>query len=1113
MPVMQRAGSFFSTFFLRLVVVAFLLVCMAPTLANAQFYQGYQMNFGKNRLQYNDLFWTFYRQSRFDVYSYQGGQELGDFVRKAAGEHLDDIERRLDYKLDGRVQFIVFNKLSDMRQSNIGLVTEEPFNIGGTTKIVGNKIFLYFTGDHAQLQEQISYGLAQIMINQILYGGDIKNALQNAALLTLPDWYITGLCAYLSKPWDATIDDRVRDGIINNTYTKFSRLTGEDARYAGQSVWAFIADKFGDASLSNLLYMTRVNRNIESAFLFVLGINSRGLSGAWYDYYNVRYAQDTVKRITPMSSMRMGKAAVKQNYQIKLSPSGDRLAWVSNDHGKYAVRVVDLSTNKRTTIKRKGYRSVEHLTDVSFPVLAWSPDGKTVSLVCEEVGKVWLEQFDLEKKESNKSQIFNIDKVLDMAYSDNGKLLVMSAVVKGQSDVFVYNTQSRTMDNITNDRYDDFNPRFVQGSRKIVFASCRLSDSIAVSRKDTLPGMTHTDLFLYDYKGKAPVLQRITATQNINESMPTELDSSHLVFISDANGVRNRYIAHLDSILSFVDTIEHYRDKIDVWPVTDYSQGIISQDINAKRTKMAQFHYIEGKVRMVIVDAPSTSRLESTSLQETPFRLKQKLAGMTSDAADRVQKPVVIDVRSPMPGLDLKNTSSTPYFQNEFQYLSTVADTINRNGQQAAVASKDSIYPPSIKKQPGVLKRNYNTAFGSSYLQLQLDNSLLSPTYQLYAGGGPVTFGSGMNLKASIAINDLFEDYRITGAIKTSNDFRTLGYYISVENLKHRLDKQLTFYREGRMYTFDGSNTKIRVQTNELRYQLKYPFSEVSSVRTTFGFRSDRAVYLSTDIQNLQVPNYYDNYLTFKTEYVFDNTISRGLNLYQGIRFKAFFEIMQEDDLTFENNIPKTIKLNKPMYAPGFDFRHYQKIHRDIIWANRIAAATSLGEGKIVYYLGSTDSWSKPQFNYSIPIDNSQNYAFQALATNLRGFQQNIRNGNSFAVINSELRIPVFKYLMSRPIKSDFIKNFQVIGFCDAGSAWTGKSPWAAANSLNSNVIESPPFTITLVNQRQPIVAGYGYGLRSRLLGYFARLDWAWGFENGKTNKPRMLYFSLGMDF
>ena len=134
MPVMQRAGSFFSTFFLRLVVVAFLLVCMAPTVANAQFYQGYQMNFGKNRLQYNDLFWTFYRQSRFDVYSYQGGQELGDFVRKAAGEHLDDIERRLDYKLDGRVQFIVFNKLSDMRQSNIGLVTEEPFNIGGTTK-------------------------------------------------------------------------------------------------------------------------------------------------------------------------------------------------------------------------------------------------------------------------------------------------------------------------------------------------------------------------------------------------------------------------------------------------------------------------------------------------------------------------------------------------------------------------------------------------------------------------------------------------------------------------------------------------------------------------------------------------------------------------------------------------------------------------------------------------------------------------------------------------------------------------------------------------------------------------------------------------------------------
>ena len=56
------------------------------------------------------------------------------------------------------------------------------------------------------------------------------------------------------------------------------------------------------------------------------------------------------------------------------------------------------------------------------------------------------------------------------------------------------------------------------------------------------------------------------------------------------------------------------------------------------------------------------------------------------------------------------------------------------------------------------------------------------------------------------------------------------------------------------------------------------------------------------------------------------------------------------------------------------------------------------------------------------------------------GFQQNIRNGNSFVVINSEVRVPIFRYLLNRPIKSDFIRNLQVVGFWGY-RAWNGARP------------------------------------------------------------------------
>src|SRR5688572_14280848 len=117
-------------------------------------------------------------------------------------------------------------------------------------------------------------------------------------------------------------------------------------------------------------------------------------------------------------------------------------------------------------------------------------------------------------------------------------------------------------------------------------------------------------------------------------------------------------------------------------------------------------------------------------------------------------------------------------------------------------------------------------------------------------------------------------------------------------------------------------------------------------------------------------------------------------------------------------------------------------------------------------------------------------------------------------MINSELRIPLFRYLFNRPLRSDFINNFQVIGFGDIGTAWTGKSPYDPSNSLNTQIISAPgnPITVILNSHREPIVGGYGIGLRTRLWGYFIRLDWAWGVNSGVI-QPRVTYLSFSYDF
>lgn len=207
---------------------------------------------------------------------------------------------------------------------------------------------------------------------------------------------------------------------------------------------------------------------------------------------------------------------------------------------------------------------------------------------------------------------------------------------------------------------------------------------------------------------------------------------------------------------------------------------------------------------------------------------------------------------------------------------------------------------------------------------------------------------------------------------------------------------------------------------------------------------------------------------------------------------------------------------NGNMQVVGFDLRHSQKVSREIVWVNRLAGSSSFGYEKLIYYLGSLDEWiplgSQSQFINPEDIDFSVNYRYHALAANLRGFPQNIRRGTNFMVFNSEIRIPVFKYLIRRPIRSKFIKNFQVVGFADVGSAWNGLDPWGKENSINKEIITDGPVTITVYKDIDPLVAGYGFGVRTTFLGYFIRLDWAWGVEDSVSAEKPIFYLSLSLD-
>jgi hypothetical protein len=182
-------------------------------------------------------------------------------------------------------------------------------------------------------------------------------------------------------------------------------------------------------------------------------------------------------------------------------------------------------------------------------------------------------------------------------------------------------------------------------------------------------------------------------------------------------------------------------------------------------------------------------------------------------------------------------------------------------------------------------------------------------------------------------------------------------------------------------------------------------------------------------------------------------------------------------------------------------------IYRNIIWAVRGAGDFSWGKQKVVYYLGGVDGWLKfsdnvksdGTFRYFDGSENNRpdqqaNYTYQALAVNLRGFIQNVANGNNAVVINSEIRVPVFSTFLNRPINNAFLRNFQIVQFADLGSAWNGKF-----DKIERPTVHYSDGGLVTVKIKSgglgPFAGGYGFGARSTLLGYFLRFDVAWQMD------------------
>lgn len=1088
----------------RFLLLALLLISQIPEVSA----QRANEVFGKNRIQYRSFEWLYISGENFDVYYYDGRREIATQALQYLESEFDRITDLIGYSPYYKARVFLYNSLADQRQSNVGLNRTE-YTVNGEIEFVKPYIEVSYLGTAQEFKRELLFKVSDLMVNEMMYGGNLKEIFQSALLMNLSEWFVKGASEYVAKGWTSEMDDYIREIVRTKRVNKIFKLSGKEAAIVGQSFWNFIAERYGKSSISNILNYTRITRKEEQSVLITLGVSYKQVLKEWEQYYLDMQNQVSKSYVNQSDStkVRLRHNSTTQFTTLKISPDGKYIAYAENDRGRYIVKVRSIQTGKETTIITHGSKVISQEVDYKLPIIGWS-DASTLGVIAVRNGEYTFWLYDMNTRTKLPRELDKFNNVRSISFSGNGRLAVLSADYEGKNDLYLISSRRDLVRRLTNDVYDDLDPSFIPNTNKIVFSSNRTSDTLNSKVKVPLGNLTDNySLFVYDLDTTKLKLQRITNTVS-KDFAPIALNNNIFYYLSDQRGIVN--------LFKFDRSTSLYTQ------VTNFSTGILEYDLNIAHSTLAMVanRKMENEIHVSRSFNPNRQIF-------TPATRRKELQQSRVIREKRQQQEVkpmsirdLIDARMKASQEDsVKQPTDTAQVENKPVVADTIkipADTIKTNSTN--IVNTDNY----VFEDEAVKQTQPSETFLNRYMKARDKSQITGPfPYESrFSADNLVTafvvdpirgFGFSLNQQ----MNDMLENYRFLGGIMTSINMQNGDFYAEAQYLPKLLDFSVRFDRRGiRKETF-VNDIVYKYSLNRVEFGASLPISErIRLSAKPFGAFT-RAVYLgksSVGKKELSPDPLTNFYAGFKSELVYDNSIATGMNIQEGTRAKITYTHYQG-----LNNSANSFS------QVAADIRHYQKIYKTIIFAVRGFAGSFYGRSPKHYLLGGMDNWVFNDTKYTgvtatgernpLGLDSlNENILFAEFATNLRGFDYATLFGNNVMLMNAELRIPIVQVLSNAPITSAFLRHLQFVGFYDIGTSWSGKSPFSEEGSVNYDEVQQGQFLVKVKNYLNPWLYSYGVGMRSTMLGYYVKVDVAWPVKNYEVGNPAW-HITLGFDF
>lgn len=519
----------------RVIVVLASLLIFGNALPSAAQY------FGRNKVQYEKFDFKVLTTEHFDIYYYPEEEAAVHLAARMAERWHARLTKLLQHELSGRQPLILYAAHPHFQQTNIlGEIGE---GTGGVTESNRRRVILPFAGGLAETDHVLGHELVHAFQYDIASQVDVRGRPTGPGIQALPLWFIEGMAEYLSiGPIDSNTAMWVREAASRDAMPTVDRLDDPDFfpyRY-GHAFWAYVAGRWGDRVVGDLLRATGPDGNVKAAISAILGMDDKQLSAEWHEATKKSFAA-VYETARPASAF--GRALITReqgggdmNVTPAISPDGKRVVFLS-EKSLFSIDmyVADVASGR---IERKlvSTTSDPHFDSLQFIGSAgdWAPDNRRFVFAALSAGQPVLTIVDANSGNREAEHEFkDLGEIYNPAWSPDGDRIAFSALKGGVLDLFVYSLDTQQLQQITNDPFADLDPEWSPDGRELVWVTDRFSSNL-----DTLSFGNYRIAAMTMGDGRP---RELAGFENGRNSNPEFAPDGSLYFLATPDGIPNVY--------------------------------------------------------------------------------------------------------------------------------------------------------------------------------------------------------------------------------------------------------------------------------------------------------------------------------------------------------------------------------------------------------------------------------------------------------------------------------------------------------------------------------------------------------------------------------------------